>query len=309
MWNVERENTAAAGSLRLRAGSRLSPLKPHRESAALKADCRFAAILIASACVSCFAGTLNAQDLPPANDSKQPSRLALKPGTGDLLRMLGKELEVTGYYYGGSIPMLVDDMECVAINLPLPPGSFVPLVGARRRVKWGDHVRAGDCCASHSGRFPEALRTPAVLQIDREAHLSVVRAAAVRESITGSVRRFPKPESIRRIERLGKPDLTPGNKYAVLFAGGGSVESNHIRYWNDLTVMYDILIASGYQAGDITVIYADGLPRLITTEGKRASDMPVDFLATRGNIHGVRSLQRSWGERHGVIMRTTGGGS
>ncbi len=188
----------------------------------MKADCRFAAILIASACVSCFAGTLNAQDLPPANDSKQPSRLALKPGTGDLLRMLGKELEVTGYYYGGSIPMLVDDMECVAINLPLPPGSFVPLVGARPAgLKWGDHVRARGLLRKPTpADSPKLSGTPAVLQIDREAHLSVVRAAAVRESITGSARRFPKPESIRRIERLGKPDLTPGNKYAVLFAAG-----------------------------------------------------------------------------------------
>ncbi len=250
---------------------------------------------------------------PAARPVERPAPVILNAGGADLLRMLGKEIEVTGYYYGGSVPMLVDDMERVAINLPLPPGSFVPLVGARPAgLKWGDQVRARGLLRKPApADSPKLSGTPAVLQIEREAHLSVVRAAAVREAITGSVRTFPKPESIRRIERLGKQNLTPGNKYAVLFAGGGSVESNHIRYWNDLTVMYDILIASGYQAGDITVIYADGLPPDDTTEGKRASDMPVDFVATRGNIQrAFDGLQRVVGPKDTVFIMTNdhGGG-
>ena len=210
--------------------------------------------------------------------------LTLRPGSAELERSLGKRVEVTGYYYGGSIPMIVDDMERVEVNLPLPDGCFVALTGERPSgLKWGDRVRAeGLLRRPGPGDHPSLATASAVLQIERAEHLSVLRAAAIRGP--AAALGLTPPSSIRRLAGRTRRELTPPRKYAVLIAGGGKPESNHIRYWNDLTVMYDILIAHGYDPGDIRVIYADGAPPEDTREGKRESDMPVDFAASRGNI-------------------------
>lgn len=234
-----------------------------------------------------------ARDLPAVPAILRPVTMTLKPGTADLGRLLGRQVEVTGYYYGGSIPMIVDDMERVAVNLPLPPGCFVPITGPRPQgLKWGDHVKArGMLRRPGQGDHPSLATSPAVLEIERADHLSVLRAAAIRGPAAALA--LPPAASIRRVARYTKEQLTPARKYAVLIAGGGSVDSNHIRYWNDLTVMYDILISYGYQPSDITVIYADGLVPDDTREGKRASDMPVHFMASRANIRRVfDDLQR-----------------
>ncbi len=230
---------------------------------------------------------------PSAPAILRPAPLTLKPGAGDLRRLLGRQVEVTGYYYGGSIPMIVDDIERVEVNLPLPPGCFVPLTGARPQgLKWGDRVKAqGFLRRPGRDDHPSLAGSSAVLQIEKAEHLSVLRAAAIRGP--AAALDLTPPDSIRRVARYTKEQLTPARKYAVLIAGGGKPDSNHIRYWNDLTVMYDILVSYGYQASDITVIYADGLPPDDSREGKRASDMPVHFTASHGNIRRVfDELQR-----------------
>jgi hypothetical protein len=250
-------------------------------------------LLVPALFLSLNPGACLARDLPAVPAVQRPVTLNLKPGTADLSRLLGRQIEVIGYYYGGSIPMIVDDMERVAVNLPLPPGCFVPITGPRPQgLKWGDRVKAqGILRRPGQGDHPSLAASAAVLQIERAEHLSVLRAAAIRGPAAALA--LTPSASIRRVARYTKEQLTPARKYAVLIAGGGSVDSNHIRYWNDLTVMYDILISYGYQPSDITVIYADGIPPDDSREGKRASDMPVHFMASRGNIRRVfDDLQR-----------------
>lgn len=49
------------------------------------------------------------------------------------------------------------------------------------------------------------------------------------------------------------------NLWAVIISGGGSPQSNHVRYWNDCSAMYNILIKKyGYKKENIYVIMADG---------------------------------------------------
>ncbi len=256
-------------------------------------------------------GSCRALDVPVARSAPAAMTLTLKPGLAALEEMLGKRVEVTGFYYGGSIPMIVDDMERVEVNLPLPPGSFVPLAGPRPAgLVWGDRVKAtGLLRRPAPGDPPHLAGLSAVLQIEKSEHLSVLRAAAIRGRRAAPG--LTPPESIRKVARLTKEQVTPGRKYAVLIAGGGSPDSNHIRYWNDLTVMYDILLSRGYQPSDITVIYADGLPPDDDREGKRESDMPVHFMATRGNIRrAFDNLQRVVGPKDTVFIHTNdhGGG-
>ena len=56
----------------------------------------------------------------------------------------------------------------------------------------------------------------------------------------------------------------PAN-YAVLFAGGGRLKSNHSRYFDSAKSSYEALLSRGVKAENITILYADGVnkvPRL-----------------------------------------------
>lgn len=51
----------------------------------------------------------------------------------------------------------------------------------------------------------------------------------------------------------------PENSYAVIISGGGNLNSNHIRYWNDCSAIYSALInVYGYLEDHIYVIMSDG---------------------------------------------------
>lgn len=65
--------------------------------------------------------------------------------------------------------------------------------------------------------------------------------------------------------------------YAVLISGGWNSWNAHIRYWNDLKMMYSILINNySYNPNRITVLYKDGVAE--------DDDMPVDYSATSANV-------------------------
>jgi len=51
-----------------------------------------------------------------------------------------------------------------------------------------------------------------------------------------------------------------GTNWAVLFAGGVDYDSNHARYWNNVSEMHEILLLYGYDPANIFVLYADGNP-------------------------------------------------
>ena len=48
------------------------------------------------------------------------------------------------------------------------------------------------------------------------------------------------------------------NRFAILFVGGWNAQNNHARYWNQLVLMYDVLIDYNYDPANIFVFYADG---------------------------------------------------
>lgn len=52
----------------------------------------------------------------------------------------------------------------------------------------------------------------------------------------------------------------PSKNYAILIDGGYNTTSNHIRYWNDLSFMYQTLVyAYGYNRNNIKVYMSDGI--------------------------------------------------
>ncbi len=66
---------------------------------------------------------------------------------------------------------------------------------------------------------------------------------------------------------LGALNLVPAcigpdcsHNYALLLSGGFNATQNHIRYWNDISFMYQTLNKTyGYQRGKIFVLMSDGI--------------------------------------------------
>lgn len=201
------------------------------------------------------------------------------PVSPKVLTMAGQKVTLSGFYYGGSVPMIIDDITRTDYNMMLPGGCYVPLVGARPEgLKSGDRITATGVLERPAPGSP-FTKSGALLRLASPGEIKVLSSIEK----PGGMKKPFKPEILRRIERYGPGAVTPGKNRAVLIAGGGSPADNHIRYWNDLLTMYNILLGRGFGAADIHVYYWDGAPPG-DTEGKLDGTMPVNGAATRGNI-------------------------
>jgi hypothetical protein len=202
---------------------------------------------------------------------KSPSIMNIR-GTA-AMNMIGREVTVEGFYYDGSIPMIVDDIERVLVDMVMPPDSYIPIVGAPPRgVKNGDRISLKARLDRPTPADPASVR--------RESTVIRLRADTTYTMVAPSKLKFATLETF---PFTINPGIRPLRQYyAVLIAGGWNAANNHIRYWNDLKAMYVILRNAGYPAANIYVIYADGV-------AKDAS-MPVNFSATTANISTVFSL-------------------
>jgi len=198
-----------------------------------------------------------------ASSVRQPSRLA----RSSLLAQLSKQVTLEGFYYDGSVPMLVESMADVQGNLPIPPDKYVPLLGSLpTSFKSGAKVRV-------SGQ----VEKPTGEELSGEAAVIRVRAASQGTLLQAPVSALAGLAGQVVAVSPAAASAPPGGKrYALLIGGGKDPANNHVRYWNNLWQMYHILISAGYAPGDIRVAYAYGAPR--------TAGMPVQFPATMPGI-------------------------
>ncbi len=105
-----------------------------------------------------------------------PMKALAKIRTPELLQHLNKKATIEGYFYDGSIPMLVDDFEKIRINSLLTPDSYIPLVGHKLKLKWGDHVKVTG--RLESGK-PPLEHEQAVLRVKASSKVEMIQASAV----------------------------------------------------------------------------------------------------------------------------------
>ncbi len=207
-------------------------------------------------------GAVKLQTVPTIRQIKGPERLQL----------LGKQVTLEGFYYDGSVPMLIDNFERTQLDMLLPPDSYVLLAGPRPRgVKSGDKIRIRGVLQQPGGQDPQYMQEELIIL--RTA--GPTSATILQRATLAPVRRWP----LLRVKPWVVGTLLLPRKYAVLIAGGYNPANNHSRYWNDLKTMYNILKSKGYTDENIYVIYANGVPR--------DSSMPVDYSATKAHISAV----------------------
>ncbi|MCD6192766.1 MAG: caspase family protein [Candidatus Aminicenantes bacterium] len=199
----------------------------------------------------------------------------------DLKRYLNKSIEIAGYFYDGSIPMLVSDYDRVLVDYPLSRQDYIPLVGnIPSPLVSGQKIVVKGILSKPLSSDPSWVRKePSLIRVgnlvykrrspEKEPFHSLLKLKIL--PFKGALRKGTTRFIFRPKYRVNLPE-----KYAILIAGGIDEANNHIRYWNDLKVMYRILLANGYKPENITVIYADG--------SRRDNDLPINYSATRANL-------------------------
>ncbi|MEO0228314.1 MAG: hypothetical protein ABIL70_09735 [candidate division WOR-3 bacterium] len=139
------------------------------------------------------------------------------------MSFINKQITIEGFYYDGSIPMVIDDIKRVYVDTPLPPESYIPIVGPKPMgLKVGDKISiTGTLLKPTPQDHPSVQGESVIIRIEKLEQLKILTPSSI------SFR--PLPE----FKPYEPPVDLPG-RYAVLIAGGVSPANNHVRYWNDL---------------------------------------------------------------------------
>jgi len=189
-----------------------------------------------------------------------------------LLRQVNKSVKIEGFFYDGSIAMVIDDIKRTMIDMMLPRDSYVPIVGPLPPgLRSGDKIVIQGTIQKPTAQDPlDVRRESLIIKVAAPGNITRLQAATAR--LAAKPIRLPRPPIFAE-KIVAAPRQV---KYAVLISGGGSPADNHRRYWNDLVTMYNILRSRAYAAANITVIYAGGTGR--------DDSILVNHSATRANI-------------------------
>lgn len=170
-----------------------------------------------------------------------------------LLQQLNKSVKLEGYYYDGSIPMLVEDMQLVQSGVPIPPDKYVPITGPiPSSLKPGARVAI-------NGMLQKAPRGDL-------AHESVVLQFQSAPSIQQGISNLLTPQTAINTLGVMKPKLQKpiavGKRYALLIGTGSNMADTWVRFWNDVAWMHYIMVNDyDYDPANIRVLYANGYRR------------------------------------------------
>ena len=166
-----------------------------------------------------------------------------------LLQQLNKSVKLEGYYYDGSIPMLVEDMKLVQSGVPIPPDKYVPITGPiPPSLKPGARVAInGLLQKAPSG---DLAQEGVVLQFQSAPSIQQGISNLLTPQIAVSNLGVMKPQPLKTIT---------GKRYALLIGTGSNPANTWSRFWNDVAWMHYIMVDGyGYDPANIRVLYANG---------------------------------------------------
>lgn len=117
------------------------------------------------------------------------------------------------------------------------------------------------------------------------AKVAVQPTSMARVSLAANLDRVRLREGLKLTIKF--PPLNLAKRYAVLICGDLAENFWGECFWNDTVWMYKTLIANGYNASDIIVLYGDGADYLSANPAYRHGSTVTDFAATTGNVNMV----------------------
>jgi hypothetical protein len=153
------------------------------------------------------------------------------------------------YYNNGSVAMILDDMDRVRSKMPLPPESYVPLVGGvSGNVQNGDKISvAGTLFKPGSGDEESIRGEPAAVRIGAASGVKLVNSAKrLQVEVLDPSIDLPQPTA-------------QATKYALLIGGGYNSASEGIWFRNGILAAKQLLLMKGWPADHIRVLYGSGV--------------------------------------------------
>lgn len=206
---------------------------------------------------------------------------------------------VEGYFVNETIPMLVQNMNILQINTPMPESSYIILSGT-----------GIDRFTKQEGAYGSFIRLKCSLKADREFMKGKITNILVCPEAPQIIKKavIRKPILINICKKYPllcrKPPFQFREKFALLYSGGFNVANAHLRYWNDLKFMYLTLKNKyGFNDDHIAVVYKNG-----TAED---TDMPVGYAASAtGLSNAIENLKSKMTARDTFFLFVTnhGGG-
>jgi len=186
-------------------------------------------------------------------------------GRTQQLQQLNKQVTMEGFFFQSGIPILVQSLELLQHDQPIPPDKYVPITGPiPSSFKPGAKVRIGGQLQKPGGEKFQGENL--ALNLTAQAQGSILQAPPSAILNLGAI-----------AAAIAPPPPTPNaHRYALLIGGGMNPANDFPRYWNDQVRMYQLLISKGYNPANIRVAHANGVPK--------TASMPVHYPATMAGI-------------------------
>ena len=201
-----------------------------------------------------------------AQSGAQSSSLVMGQITrNQLQQQLNKQVQMEGYFFQSGIPILVQNLELLQHDQPIPPDKYVPITGPiPSSFKPGAKVRIGGQVQKPDGEKYQGENL--ALGLTAQAQASILQAPPSAMLNLGNL----------AVAAVQPPRRLNAHRYALLIGGGMNAANDFTRYWNDQVRMYQLLISKGYSPANIRVAHANGAPK--------SASMPVHYPATMGGI-------------------------
>ena len=161
-----------------------------------------------------------------------------------------------------------------------------------------------DANDAHAGKFVNTYTDPADGKTKTETQNTnspETKINGIKAVFTHGAGKQPSPGvlGIPNDPKVWAPtcNLNCDNYYALLISGGSDREHNHVRYWNDISYMYNVLIENNFKPSQIKVLMSDGTDtvykdRHIATTGVEANDYdssPLDLSYPADQVNEVNA--------------------
>jgi hypothetical protein len=181
-------------------------------------------------------------------------------------KYIGQKVAVEGYLVEvNNVYFLIHNPEFLSTNMPIPEEEYLIITSL-------------DPKQAEEGLSSLVRIRGTVTEDDKEVNLNFDPSDGI--YILG-YEKYPILKYLNSLVGIAVIDLGRlfryNPNYAVLISGGIRASNAYTRYWNDLKLVYSILINNySYSPSRITVIYKNGVGE--------DSDMPVNYSATVANV-------------------------